>query len=245
MSAAALLLGALLAAASLPVQPLHPPAQQAPRAPATPRPGDPVPPTRLGEEVLSESPVVVVGRVISVREAGLGTVLMHVRILERMRGAACKRGDELQVLTSSDQFLFGSEDLLFLRPYRGAGRYEVVQRINSADPHYAAKLSIARRTIWLTEIRDPDQRADATLDLLLSLLTARDEWQRGHAVEELTWMVREQGWVFTEARRARLESVARGNPDPGVRAGVERVTSLLTSQDGRSSGAPQKEQSRP
>ncbi len=248
MIAAALLAGLLLQAAPQAAPAVAAPAAAPPAVAARDAGADAprgVPPTRLGVQVLARAPVVVVGRVIAVREVGPGADLVRVRVEERMRGDDCRRGDELSILAGSGQFLFGSEDLLFLRPYRTAGRHEIVERVSSTDPHWAGRLSVTRRTIWLLEIADAEERADAALDMLLSQLVSRDDWLRGQALQELEWMAREQRWVFTAERRARLQSAARAVPDRDLRAGVEKVTSLLTSQDGRPPGAPPEEQSRP
>ncbi|MHC5209928.1 MAG: hypothetical protein ACYTG2_04325 [Planctomycetota bacterium] len=211
------------------------PARKAPR----------VPPTRLGVELLSNCPVVVVARTIATREAAIGTDLLRVRVLERMLGPDTRPGDELSVLSPAGQFLFGSEDLLFLRPYGEGGRFEVAERITITDKHYAAKLTITRRMIWLMEIADVEQRNDATLALLFDLLRSKDEWCRRHALDELAWMATARHSVFTASRRARLLTVGRVSPHEKVSRGVEIVARSLESEDARLREAAQKEQSGP
>jgi hypothetical protein len=205
----------------------------------------PVPPTRLGLQVLARCPAVVVARTISVRDAGLGASLLHLRVRERMLGADIAVDDDLQAFSASQQFRFGDEDLLFLRPYRSAGRYEVVERVSARDPHYAAKLAVARRSIWLMEIDEDERRIDATLEYLLTLLQSADEWSRQHALDELRWMATEQRELFTIDRAARLRAAGRASPRKEIAAGVESVSSLLTSRARGASGGGDKEQSRP
>jgi len=205
----------------------------------------PVPPTRLGIQVLARCPVVVVARTFSVRDAGMGSSLLHVRVLERMLGTEVAPDQDLPVFSVSQQFQFGDEDLLFLKPYRSAGRYEVVERVSSRDPHYEAKLSYARRCAWLTEIRETEARTDATLGLLCSLLQSRDTWTAQQALDELRWMASEVPDCFTPARVARLRAAGRTCLRTDVAAGVENVATLLTSRADRAAASRDKGQSRP
>ncbi len=204
-----------------------------------------VPPTRLGIEMLARCPLVVVGRTISVRDAGLGSSLLHVRVLERMVGSTVHADDDVSVFSVSQEFQFGDEDLLFLRPYRSAGRYEVVERVSSRDPHYAAKLSYARRNVWLMEIRDTEERIDATLTMLLSLLQSADEWTSTQALDELRWMANEVPDCFTPGRTQRLRAAGRICLRKEIAAGVENVATLLTSRADRAASSRDKGQSRP
>jgi hypothetical protein len=213
------------------------------RAPAPRPPG--VPPTRLGVQLLANCPVIIVARTIAIREAAIGTELLRVRVVERMLGADTRPGAELSVLTAAGQFLFGSEDLLFLRPYGEGGRFELVERIAISDKHYAAKLTITRRTIWLMEIADAEQRNDAALALLFDLLRSKDEWTRLHALDELTWLATTQHELFTPSRRARLVTAGRVSPHEQVSLRVESVARMLESGDTRLREAAEKEQSRP
>jgi len=204
-----------------------------------------VPPTRLGIQVLARCPVVVVARTISVRDAGLGASLLHVRVLERMLGSEVHAEDDLSIFSASQEFQFADEDLLFLRPYRSAGRYEVVERVSSRDPHYAAKLSYARRSVWLMEIRDAEERTDATLTMLLSLLQSNDDWTALQALDELRWMATEVPDCFTPGRTQRLRAAGRICLRKEVAAGVESVATLLTSRADRAASGRDKGQSRP
>src|SRR5262249_46752803 len=95
----------------------------------------PVPPTQLGIETPANSPTVVVARVISVRPAGVGGDLVRVRVLERMRGDESLRDAEVTVLSPAGALSFGDEDLLFLRPFRGGDRLELVQVLSAHEPH--------------------------------------------------------------------------------------------------------------
>lgn|GEM_PF-1773507 len=204
-----------------------------------------VPPTQLGLQTLAGSPVVVVARCIAVREAAHGTDVVKVRILERMRGEGVPRDAELLLLAPQGTLRFGSEDLLFLRPWRGGERFEIVQRVASVVPHFEERLSVVRRSVWLLEERDVQRRADATLDLLLELLGSAHEWTRGYALAELRWMALEQRWVFTPERLARLTTVARASPRAEVRAGVDSVAAALASPVGRAPQGATTEHSRP
>ncbi|MHC4846752.1 MAG: hypothetical protein ACYTCU_11420 [Planctomycetota bacterium] len=207
--------------------------QAVPEAKGNEKPPDPFPPSRLGVEWIGPSPVVVVARTISVRDAGLGAALLHVRVIERMRGQDVAVGDSLAVFTAGDHFAFGSEDLLFLRPFRESGRFEVVQRISVREGQYAAMVSITRRTIWLMEIEDPERRIDATIDLLLGLLRSRDTWTRRYGLEELRWMAEHRHAIFAQDRRERVRTAARASAHQDVKTGVVSVTRALAAKDSR------------
>lgn len=204
-----------------------------------------LPPTRLGLETLAHSPVVAVTVVIAVRPSGPGTDLVRVRLVERMRGAGLAAGDELSLLVPQGSLRFGSEDLLFLRPWRDGGRHELVQRVSASAPHWEERLSIVRRTLWLLEVSDPQRRVDATLDLLLELLASEREWTRGYALAELRWMAGAQRALFTPERIARVRAAGRVSRLADVRAGVDSVTSLLTSPPARAPSADGTEHPRP
>ncbi len=215
------------------------------QAPAAPRELPAMPPTQLGLQTLAHSPIVAVTVVIAVRPSGPGTDLVRVRLVERMRGAGLSAGDELSLLAPQGALRFGSEDLLFLRPWRDGERHELVQRVAGDAPHWPQRLSIVRRTLWLLEVADAQRRVDATLDLLLELLASDHEWTRGYALAELRWMAAEQRWIFTPERGARLRAAGRVSRRADVRAGVDSVSSLLTSSPARAPSADDTEHSRP
>jgi hypothetical protein len=215
------------------------------RAQAPPRDLPAVPPTQFGLQTLAVSPVVVVARVIAVRDAGPGSELVKVRVLERMRGKDIARDTELSLLAPQGALRFGEENLLFLRPWRSGERYEMVQRVGAHEPHYDQRLAVVRRSVWLIEERDGVRRTDATLDLLLELLGSEKEWTRGYALAELRWMAREQRWVFTPERSARLRAAGRVSPRDDVRSGVDSVAALLSSPVPRGPRDAATEQSRP
>lgn len=219
--------------------------QTAPEVKATTKPPEPFPPSRLGAEWIGPSPIVVVARTISVRDAGLGAALLHVRVLERMRGEGVSVDDSLTVFSASDRFSFGSEDLLFLRPFRESGRFEVVHRISVRESQYSAMVSITRRTIWLMEIENPERRIDATIDLLLGLLRSRDTWTRRYGLEELRWMAEHRHAIFTQDRRERVRTAARASAHPEVKTGVVSVTRALAAKDSRLRDDEGSEQSKP
>ncbi|HEX5009026.1 MAG TPA: hypothetical protein VFY71_01400 [Planctomycetota bacterium] len=205
----------------------------------------PVPPTQFGLQVLVNSPVVVVARTVEVRGVGPATELLKVRVLERMRGLSIERDAELPVLAPRGLLRFGEENLLCLRPWRGGERYEIVQRVGADEAHYDERLSVVRRSIWLLEERDPMRRTDATLDFLLELLGTDKDWSRGYGLAELRWMAREQRWVFTAERTARLRAAGRASPRDDVRSGVDSVAALLRSPVPSGPQAAATEQSRP
>jgi hypothetical protein len=165
-------------------------------------------------------------------------------VLERMRGDVA-RDAELSVLAPEATLVFGDENLLFLRPWRGGERLEVVQALSSHEPHYDERLSVVRRTIWLLEVRDPQRRIDATLDMLVELLASDKDWTRGYALGELRWMAQQVRWVFTDDRIVRLRAAGRTSPRDDVRTGVESVASLLTSRPARVPDDGATEHSRP
>lgn len=210
-----------------------------------PPPGAGMPPTQLGQETLARSPVVAVTRVISVRPGGPGAELVRVRLVERMRGDGLAAGDELALLVPAGTLRFGSEDLLFLRPWRDGGRHELVQRVSAAEPHYEERLAVVRRSMWLIDAPDAQRRADATLDLLLELLAAPREWTRGYAAAELRWMARERRELFTPERLVRLRAAGRVSRHADARAAVDSVASLLSSPDPVAPGPAAPESSRP
>jgi hypothetical protein len=210
-----------------------------------PAPTPSVPPTRMGVELLSTCPLVVVARTVSTRAAGPGIELLHVSVVERLLGAPFQPGDVLSVLTPAGQFAFGSEDLLFLKPWRGDERYEVALRVAATDPQFEAKLALTRRMVWLMEIHDEQQRIEATLSLVLEQLHSEDEWTRSQGLEELRWMTERLPGIFTAARRARLLSAGRVTTDAKVLAGVEAALRRLRATDDGLREQPPKEQSRP
>jgi len=205
----------------------------------------PVPPTRMGVELLSTCPLVVVGRTVSARAAGPGVELLHISIVERLLGSAFETGDVVSVLSPAGQFAFGSEDLLFLKPWRGDERFEVSLRVAATDPQFEAKLATTRRMIWLMEIKDEQARIEATLSLVLEQLHSEDEWTRSQGLEELRWMTERLPGIFTAARRARLLSAGRVTTDAKVLAGVEAALRRLRATDDGLREQPPKEQSRP
>lgn len=234
---------ALLRGQSGPVQPAQPQPVPTPAAQKALPPG--MPPTQLGVETLAESPVVVVARVVHVRQAGVGGELIRLRVLERMRGDAALRDAEVSMLAPAGSLPFGSEQLLFLRPFRGGERMEMVQCLSASEPHYDERLVVVRRTIWLLEVRETERRVDATLDLLIELLGSEKEWTRGYALGELRWMAQQARALFTPERIARLRAAGRVSPRADVRTGVDSVASLLTSAPSRVPSAPDAEHSRP
>jgi len=203
-----------------------------------------VPPTRMGVELLATCPLVVVGRTVSSRAAGPGIELLHVSIVERVVGTAFQPGDILAVLSPERQFAFGSEDLLFLKPWRGDERYEVALRVASTEPRFEAKLALTRRMAWLMEIPEEQPRIEATLSLVLEQLRSADEWTRSQGLEELRWMTERQPALFTATRRARLLSAGRVTDDPRVVAGIEAALRRLRATDDGLRGSAPKEQSR-
>ena len=234
LAAAVLLLAARPAPGrQQPAAAAEPPAATAPAEPPAPPPPPRnfprVPPTRLGVETLARSPLVVVGRTASVRPVSAGTDLVHVRVLERVRGEGVRPGDEVAVLCASGQFLFGVEELLFLRPWRDGPRQELVARVSSLEEHYLRGLSLVRRAVFLSEIPELQARTEATLELLFGLLRDDDDWVRGYALSELRWMAQRQPWIWTVERIGRLRAAGRSNPRPEVAAGVESVASMLSS----------------
>jgi len=216
------------------------------------RPGDPplpppppVPPTRMGVELLRSCPLVVVARTISAQAAGPGVELLHVTLVERLLGAGFEPGDELSVLSPAGQFPFGSEDLLFLRPWRGDQRFEIASRVAATDPKFEAKLALTRRTVWLMEIPDEQQRIDATLSMVLSEVNSSDDWARSQGLAELRWMTDHLPALFTASRRARVATAGRVAADPKVAADIDAVLRRLHATDSGLRQTPPKEQSRP
>ena len=214
-------------------------------APAPAPPVVMVPPTRMGMELLANCPLVAVGRTVSARPAGPGIELLHVSIVERVLGASVQPGDLIAVLSPAGQFAFGSEDLLFLKPWRGEERYEVALRVASTEPRFEAKLALTRRMVWLMEIVDEQARIEATLSLVLEQLRSADAWTRSQGLEELRWMTERLPALFTAARRARLVSAGRVSDDPQVVAGIDAALSRLHATDAGLRGSAPKEQSRP
>ena len=228
-----LLPGLLLAALVLQARDTTPPAARAAA----------VPPTRMGVELLASCPLVVVGRTVSSRPAGPGVELLHVSIVERVVGTF-QPGDLLSVLSPERQFAFGSEDLLFLKPWRGDERYEVALRVASTEPRFEAKLALTRRMAWLMEIPEEQPRIEATLSLVIEQLRSADEWTRSQGIEELRWMTERLPALFTAARRARLVSAGSVTDDPRVAAAIEAALRRLRATDDGLRGSAPKEQSR-
>ena len=149
------------------------------------------------------------------------------------------------MLSPEGQFPFGSEDLLFLKPWRGEERYEVAQRVAATDPKFELKLALTRRMVWLMEIPDEQQRIDATLSLLVSQLRSTDDWTRAQGLDELNWMVERLPGLFTTARRTRIVSAGRAGAVPEVVAGITAAMSRLAAMDAGLRKTAAKEQSPP
>jgi len=210
-----------------------------------PSPPPPVPPTRMGTELLARRPLVAVARTVSVTNFGIGTAVVRMTVEERLCGAGAEPGEDVVVLTYAGHFRAGDRDLLHLLPFGRRGRYEVLQRVSGQDPDHRAKLSMTRRQIALMDVAERQSRAAATFELLLASLASADEWTRSYAAAELTWMAQHQRWVFTPTRIRRLSTLARSAVRPDVRAGVERVTTLLSSDPGPLPRGPEQESSPP
>jgi len=209
-------------------------AQQPPRAaearqPQIPKDLPQVPPTRLGLELLAHSPVVLVVRVSAARAVAAGSDLLTATVLERMRGVEIAVGQEVLVLSAAGQFVPGTEELLFLRPWRGGGRFECVSRVSALQDGYERGLGLVRRSLWLCEIREAAARVEATLEQLLTWMCDRDARVRAYALGELRWMALRQRWVWSAARLERLRLAGRACAWPEVAAGVESVASALSS----------------
>lgn len=208
-------------------------------------PAPAVPPTRMGLELLASCPLVIVGRTIAARAAGPGTELLHVSVVERLLGSTYQLGDVLSVLSPAGQFPFGSEDLLFLKPWRGDERFEVARRVAATDPKFEAKLALTRRMVWLMEIPDEQQRIDATLSMVLGQLRSTDDWTRSQGLDELSWMTERLPGLFTATRRARIVSAGRVGTDPQVAAGIAAALRRLAATDAGLREPAAKEQSPP
>lgn len=230
------LLGLLLAALL--------PLQQRASSNASP-PAPRVPPTRMGVELLATCPLVIVGRTIAAKPAGPGIELLHIRIIERLVGPGREPGEVVTVLSPVGQFPFGSQDLLFLKPWRGDERFEVARRIDGSEPNFEAKLALTRRMVWLMEIVDDQARIDATLSLVLGQLAGNDAWSRSQGLDELRWMSERLPGMFTASRRGRLIALGRISTDPRVVEAVESALRRLRATDNGLRETAAKEQSPP
>lgn len=193
-------------------------------APASAEP--PVPPTRLGVELLGRQPLVVRGRTVSATSFGIGTALVRLTVAERLLGPPVENGQQVTVLAYAGDFRPGEEGLVHLLPVGKGERWQVLQHVHGRDPDFAAKVAVTRETAALVG-RSQAERDDGAFRLLLARLAAPDRWSREYALGELRWMARERAALFTGRRRATLLAVAADSPHEEVRRGVEIVTMLL------------------
>ena len=185
-----------------------------------------LPPTRMGQELLSLDPLVVLVRTLRVTPYGLGNAVVRVQVEESLLPADDTPGRELLVLAYDGHFLPGSRDLLHLEPFRGGSRYRVIERVDGRDRDFAAKLAVTRATIALLALHERGAVDAACFELLRHWLLANDAWTRGYALGELRYLATSRRDLFTPERLAALAATAAASPAPVVAQGVALVTRI-------------------
>jgi len=201
------------------------PSSRAPSAPAD----LPFPPTRMGLELLSQQPVVAEVETVKVTPFGIGTAVVRMKVLTPLHPDVQAEGREFTVFAYEGHFAEGSQDLVYLLPFRRGGRWRVLQRVDSRDADYRAKLAMTRATIALLAEHDAQRQAESTYRLLANSLRSRDGWTRRYALSELRFMAARRNDLFTAERRAALATLGEASPYPEVGAGVVTVTAIAES----------------
>jgi hypothetical protein len=216
-------------------------------------------PTRMGQELLAPAEIVAVLKVVSVREAGPGAVIVRGIVLEALHSVPerpTRPGDELVLMTIPGPVVAGARELVFLRSMGSGTRLEPLYRTDSSDPGYAPKLEAARRTLELARLEDPGERAAAALDWLLEALAAEPaaaagpgeappDWWARYALDELAWMAREQPRVFRPGDGVRVARAGRRWSDGELAADVEAVSQAVREAARRLYGSADKAPSPP
>jgi len=187
----------------------------------------PLPPTRLGLELLGQEPLVARVSTESATPFGMGTMIVRVRIEERIAGQGPGVGESVVLFAYLGRYPTSGQALVYLLPFRDGGRYRLLEVVDGRDPNWTAKLQLTRATVALTTIASRQAQAAATFDLLARSLDAANPWTRGYALRELEWMAAQQPWVLTQARLRRLGVIADRSVHPEVLVGVESVAMTL------------------
>ncbi|RKY20262.1 MAG: hypothetical protein DRQ55_08200 [Planctomycetota bacterium] len=188
-----------------------------------------LPPTRMGQELLSLRPLVAEVRTLSVTSFGIGTAVVRMRVERRLSHEGPEAGAELVVFAYDGHFLPRGRDLVHLLPFRRGGRWRVVQLVDGRDRNYRAKLAATRANLALMTIEDDARRAAAAMLMVLDFLSAPDRWTRDYALGELHFLAVTRKDLFTPVVRQRLNAVVTASPDDALRRGVELVTGIADS----------------
>ncbi len=218
--------------------------------PKTPGETPPAPqgsPTRIGQELLLETDLLVEARTDSVSAGALGVEVARLDLITVMAGNPPpldprSRRRQVLVIGFPGTFAPGERQIVFLRALSGGARFEVVHRIPTGGEHYAERLAVCRRTAELARITDATSRARATLDWLLPALGSRDAWWSRYALEELDYMAARQPWVFSDDTAERIRRATVHATDPAFVAGVKNVAQRV--EDLRRSLSEQEEKAR-
>lgn len=194
---------------------------------ASEQPGRSLPPTRLGQELLGQEPLVARVSTESATPFGMGTMVVRVRIDELIAGEGVDVGESVVIFAYLGRYPTTGQALVYLVPYRNGGRYRLLEVIDGRDRNWTAKLKMTRATVALAAIHSRQGQAAATFDLLARSLESSNAWSRRYALRELDWMAARQPWVLTRARLRRLDTIASRSADPTVRLGVESVAITL------------------
>lgn len=187
----------------------------------------PLPPTRLGLELLGQEPLVARVTTESATPFGMGTMIVRVRIEELISGRGPGVGESVVIFAYLGRYPTAGQALVYLLPFRDGGRYRLLEVVDGRDANWTAKLQLTRATVALTAIPSRQAQAAATFDLLARSLDAPNAWTRSYALRELQWMAAQQSWVITQARLRRLGAIAARSVHAEVPSGVESVAMTL------------------
>ncbi len=189
--------------------------------------------TRLAQELLAASDVVVVGDTRGVRSAGRTLLLIELEAREVLRGDLAV-GETFLVVTYSVDSAAGERELLYLSRLQGEARFELDYRVESQDEYFEQKLQATRHTLALARLRDPYRRAAATIDWLAAAVGSDDPWFPRYALDELRYLAHRYPGVFDERALEAVRAAAAICPSPSIAADVENVASRIETrlQDG-------------
>lgn len=179
----------------------------------------------FGDDALGRATLVVEATAQSVLRAGHGVAVARFEIAETLLGDGA--AGEVTVLAPPDEFHAGVTYLLFLVPYRAAGRYTALRRVVEGDRDYQSKLKVLRQFAQLQQIVDVDERARRIRDTLIANLRIDNVFIRWNALTELSAFVRSHKLLFENAHRAALVAILEASNSPTFTRALREVLKEL------------------
>ncbi len=180
--------------------------------------------SQLGDQVLSQSTLVVKARVESTR-AIPGGELVTLEVQRLFKGEAPA---PLTVLSHPREFFVGSEQVMFLKRYRDGPRYTCVNRFGR-DAEFDAKVSCLSRHLSVEKLKTDAERRREVRRLLLDHAAAGDSWTRMNVVHEVRYLRRRYPDLLGAGDQDALLVIARSSPDEDFRQSLQE---LLTAKVG-------------